>query len=201
MTVKGVLWDVGNVIVRWDPRTLYSQIIEDPAELDHFLAEVCPMAWHMEIDAGKPFAAAVAERSTLYPDQAERIALWRTRFTDMISGPIAETESAMADLARRGVSQFGLTNMSAECWPAIRGLSRAFAHLSDTIVSGAEGVVKPDPAIFKIACRRTGLAPADLLFIDDSPANIASAQILGFKTHLFSDPAALRPALEARGLL
>lgn len=198
---RAVLFDVGNVIVRWDPRTLYSKIFDDPAERDYFLAEVCTMAWHTEADRGRPFAEGVRILSRAHPKYAAEIAAWWSRWPEMFSGVIAETAAAIESLHARGVPLFGLTNMSVEAWPGVRAMSPVFSRFADVVVSGAEGVVKPDPEIFHIACRRSGLAPADLLFVDDSAANIAAADALGFHTHHFEEPAALGRALREHALL
>ncbi len=96
---------------------------------------------------------------------------------------------------------FGLTNMSHEIDQATFAMSPAFRHLADIVVSARVGLMKPDPAIFHLSAQRAGMAPQDLLFIDDSRRNIDAAAAVGFDTHHFEDPAALRPALEARGLL
>jgi len=119
----------------------------------------------------------------------------------MFSGTIPETESLIEDLAARGVPQFGLTNMSHETWDGVRARSPTFRHFRDTVVSGHERVIKPEPRIYQIVLERTGLEPADLLFVDDSAANIAAADALGFHVHHFTDPAALRPVVEKHGLL
>jgi 2-haloacid dehalogenase/putative hydrolase of the HAD superfamily len=198
---RAVLWDVGNVVVRWDPRTLYSKIFLDPAERDRFLAEVCTMAWHMEHDRGRPFAEGVAALQAEQPAHAEAIAAWWDRWWEMFDGVIPETEAAIAELAARGVPQFGLTNMSTEVWPGVKAMSSAFDHWVDVVVSGAEACAKPERRIFDLACARSGFAPQEMLFVDDSPANIEAAQSLGFFVHRFGDPAALRPALERHGLL
>ena len=198
---QAVLWDIGNVVVRWDPRTLYAKLFDDSAECDRFLAEVCTMAWHVETDRGLSFAENIRRLSAERPEHAEAIAAWRGRWPEMFSGVIAETEAAIEALAERGVLQFGLTNMSVEVWPEVRAMTPAFRHLRDVIVSGAEGVVKPEPRIFEIACERTGFAPQEMLFVDDSAANIEAAAELGFVVHRFEDPASLRPALQAHGLL
>ena len=196
-----VLWDVGNVVVRWDPRTLYSKIFPDPVERDRFLAEVCTLEWHVEHDRGVTFAEGMRTLSERHPEHADAIAAWWGRWQEMFSGVIAETEQAITDLAARGVPQFGLTNMSVEAWPGVRAMSPAFEHWADVVVSGAERVIKPAPRIFEIACERSGYAPQQMLFIDDSAANIEAAHRLGFFVHRFDDPAALRPALEQHGLL
>jgi 2-haloacid dehalogenase/putative hydrolase of the HAD superfamily len=196
-----VLWDIGNVIVRWDPRTLYSKIFPDPAERDRFLAEVCTHAWHRQADLGRPMAEGVNALTAQFPHHAEAIAAWKDRWGEMFSGAIDETTSAIERLDARGVPMFGLSNAPAEVMAGVRAMHRAFGLLRDIVVSGEEKIAKPDPAIFALACRRAGMAPEDLLFVDDVAINIAAARALGFHVHLFDDPAALAPALERHGLL
>ena len=198
---RALLWDVGNVIVRWDPRTLYAKIFKEPALLDRFLSHVGTLDWHAATDRGVTFADNIAALSAEHPDQAEPIAAWWGRWDEMFSGTIPETESVIEDLAARGVPQFGLTNMSTESWPGVQAMSPAFRHFQDTVVSAVERVIKPEPRIYQIVLERTGLEPADLLFVDDSAANIAAADALGFHTHHFTDPAELRSVIEKHGLL
>ena len=198
---KAVIWDFGNVIVRWDPRTLYSKIFPDPVERDRFLGSVCTMAWHMETDRGLSFADNCARLIAEHPHHAAEIRAWHERWDEMFSGAIPETEGAIEALHAAGVPQFGLSNISTETAASTMALSPAFGRLQDVILSGAERIMKPDPAIFRLAVERFGQAPADMLFVDDSATNVAAARAAGFDTHHFTDPAALRPALEARGLL
>ncbi len=196
-----VLFDIGNVVVRWNPRTLYAKIFPDPAVLDHFLGDVATMKWHAETDRGMSFADNIARLSARHPQHAPHIAAWWERWDEMFSGTIPETEAAIEDLAARGVPMHGLTNMSVEAWPGVRAMSPVFGCLHTVIVSGEEGLIKPDPALYALTCERVGLKPHQMLFIDDSRANIDAAAALGFHTHHFTDPAALRPALEGYGLL
>lgn len=196
-----VLFDVGNVILRWDPRNLYRKLIPDAAEMERFLAEVCPMDWHVETDRGRSFADNIAERVALYPDHAPLIEAWWGRWPEMCTGAIPETEAVMHDLHARGVPMHGLTNMSAESWPGLQALSPVFGYLRTVVVSGDEKLIKPDPAIYRLVLERTGLKAEDMLFVDDSAANIEAATALGFHVHHFTDPAALRPQLRALGLL
>jgi len=198
---KAVLWDFGNVIVRWDPRTLYSKIFPDPAERDRFLSGVCTLEWHAVTDCGVSFAENCARLIAEHPHHEPHIRAWHERWDEMFSGPIAETEAAIEALHAAGVPQYGLSNISHETLEATLALSPAFARLSGVIASGLEGVMKPDPAIFRLACERFGLEPAEVLFVDDSARNIDAARALGFAVHHFTDPAGLRPALEARGLI
>ncbi|MFN3585497.1 HAD family hydrolase [Phenylobacterium sp.] len=198
---KALLWDFGNVIVRWDPRTLYAKIFPDPVERDRFLSEVCTMAWHLETDRGLSFAENCARLAAVHPHHHDAIHAWRERWDEMFSGPIAETEAVIEDLHARDVPQYGLSNISHETLDSTLAMSPAFGRLAGVVASGLEGVIKPQPEIFHLVCDRFGLAPGDFLFVDDSARNIEAAQGLGFDVHHFTDPAALRPALEARGLL
>lgn len=201
MTPKAVIWDVGNVIVRWDPRTLYSKIFPDPAERDRFLADVCTMAWHTPTDCGVSFDENCAALSARHPEHHDAIWAWKHRWSEMFSGAIPETEAAIECLQARGVRQYALTNMSHETEAATFAMSPAFGRLDGRIVSGREGMMKPDAAIFHLTCDRFGLAPGETLFVDDSVRNVEAARALGFHVHHFTDPAALTPALEAIGLL
>jgi len=196
-----VVWDVGNVIVRWDPRTLYRRIFPDPAKRDRFLAEVCTMAWHGPTDRGVTFDENCAALAARHPEHEAAIWAWKHRWWEMFSGPIPETEAAIAALNARGVRQIALSNMSHETEEGTFAMSPAFGLLEGRIVSGREGVMKPDPAIFELTCERHGFAPQEALFVDDGARNIEAAEALGFHVHHFTDPAALRPALERLGLL
>lgn len=201
MSPKALLWDFGNVIVRWSPRTLYRKIFADPVECDRFLSDVCTLTWHAPTDCGVSFADNIAQQVARHPHYAAEIRAWHKRWDEMFSGPIAETEAAIEALHARGVPQYGLSNISHETIDSTLAMSPAFGRLAGFVASGREGVMKPDPAIYRLVCDRFGLAPSDMLFVDDSAANIAAAHSLGFDTHHFTDPAMLRPALEARDLI
>jgi len=201
MRPRAVIWDIGNVMVRWDPRTLYSKIFPDPAERERFLTSVCTMDWHLAHDLGVTFAENRAPLLERHPEYADEIHAWEDRWWEMFSGAIPETEAAIEALNAAGVAQYGLSNMSHEVIDGIVALSPAFDRLEDIVISAETAVMKPDPRIFAQACQRFGLEPAEALFVDDSAKNIVGAKALGFHTHHFADPAALRPALEAAGLL
>lgn len=201
MTAKAVVWDFGNVIVRWDPRTLYSKIFPDPVERDRFLSDVCTLEWHLAHDQGVSFAENRAPLLTKFPQYEAEILAWEQRWGEMFSGAIAETEAAIHELAARGVPQYGLSNISQETLASTQAISPAFGRLKDVVASGEVKLMKPDPAIFRLACDRFGHAPGDLLFVDDGLKNVEAARAEGWDAHHFTDPAALRPALEARRLL
>jgi 2-haloacid dehalogenase/putative hydrolase of the HAD superfamily len=201
VALKAVVWDVGNVIVRWNPRTLYSKIFPDPTECDWFLANVCTMPWHMRHDAGVPFDENRRPLLVQYPAYAEAITAWEMRWWEMFSGPIPDTVDAIEALHARGVTQVGLTNMPSSTAPGTFAMSPAFGRFKHIVVSGDVDLTKPDPRIFELAARHAGHPPAELLFVDDSPRNCEAARAVGYAAHHFTDPAALAPALASHGLL
>lgn len=201
MTIKAVLFDVGNVIVRWDPRNLYDHLIPDPERRAFFLETVCPLSWHIRHDEGARFADNRLDPLAQYPEFAAEILAYDERFEEMLGGVVAETVAVMEELNANGVPLYALTNMPGEKAAMVFSQSHVFKYFRDMIVSAEEGLIKPDPAIYALTLQRLGLEGHEVFFTDDSPANIAAAKAFGIHTHLFDDPASLRPALVAGGVL
>jgi len=196
-----VVFDLGGVLVDWNPRYLYRKIFEDAAVMERFLGEICTPEWNDEQDAGRPFAEAVAMLQARHPDEAERIAAYDLRWEEMIRGPVAETVELLEELHRRDTPLYALSNWSAEKFPVAR---RRFAFLDrfrDIVVSGEVGLKKPDPRIFRLAAERFGIAPRDAVFIDDAPANVAAAASLGFHAIRFTGAGPLGEELRTLRLL
>lgn len=201
MPIDTILFDLGGVLIHWDPRMLYRKLISGEAEVERFLTEVCNHEWNSQMDAGKPFADAVAELALLHPRHEPLIRAYAERWEETLGGAIEETVTVLGELRDRGYPLFALTNWSAETFPIAR---RRFAFLDwfqDIVVSGEVKLAKPDPAIFDLVRTRCGLDPATTLFIDDSTANLHAAAGLGFETHHFRHPAVLRENLVSAGLL
>lgn len=199
--IKAVVFDVGNVLVRWDRRLPFEGRFDDPAELDRFLDEVIPLSWHGEHDAGRPAAELVAERSALFPHYASLIADWFGRFNESIPGPVAGSPELVEALYARGVPLYAITNFGADTWA---GFAPTFAlkdRFIDIIVSGVEKMAKPAAPIYELAERRFGHAPDALFFVDDSLANVEAARRRGWHAHHFTDAATLAIDLQDRGLL
>jgi 2-haloacid dehalogenase len=199
--IQAVVFDVGNVLYGWDIGQLYRKLIDDPARLDLFLTRVVTPIWHFQHDAGRPFAETSAELTAQYPEHQELIALYGPRWLETITGPVPGMLDIVRALAARGVPLFGITNFSAEFWPRFRSEAPIFDLFNDIVVSGAERLVKPDPAIYRLALDRFGLQPGEGLFIDDRPENVRAGEANGFPGHLFSGAARLRTRLESAGLL
>jgi len=200
--LKSVVFDVGNVLVDWNPRAFFQRHIADPARLDRFLGEVATLEWHAQHDAGRSFADTSAELIALHPDEAEHIRLWGERFDEQIGDVLPGMADLVADLDARGCPLFAVTNFSHEFWPSFRAREAALLdHFRDVLVSGEVKLVKPDPAIYALALDRFGLTPGEGLFVDDRADNVAAAERAGFVGHVFRDAPTLRSALEGYGLL
>ena len=199
--VSAVVFDVGRVLFEWDLRHLFAKLIDDPRELDWFVGNVVTEQWHFEHDAGRPLAEMVPERIARFPDHAELIRAYATRFNETIPGPVPGSLDLVEALAARGVPLFGITNFGADFWPGFRAAQPVFGRFADIVVSGFEKIAKPDPAIFELAARRFAHAPPAMLFIDDNAANVASARALGWQVHHFTGAAGLAMDLAGRGLI
>jgi 2-haloacid dehalogenase len=197
-----VVFDVGNVLVDWNPRAYFARHIDDPARLDRFLAQVATYEWHIQHDAGRPFAETSAELIARHPEEAENIRRWGEDFGGQLGALLPGMADLVADLAAVGVPLYAITNFSHEFWPGFAAREPAlFAPFRDILVSGEVRLLKPDPAIYALALERFGLAPGEGLFIDDRQDNVEGAVRAGFVGHQFRDAPTLRRALEIYALL
>jgi 2-haloacid dehalogenase len=199
--IEAVVFDVGNVLVRWDRRLPFLGRFDDPAEFDHFMDEVIPLSWHAEHDAGRPAAELVAERSSLFPHYAPLIHDWFARFNESIPGPVDGSEELVEALHARRVPLYAITNFGTDTWAGFRPIFPLAERFRDIVVSGVERLAKPDPAIYALAAARFGHAPDAMLFIDDSLPNVESARACGWQAHHFVSAEVLRHELAEFGLL
>ena len=199
--VEAVVFDVGRVLYRWDLRILFEQLIEDEERLEFLLSEVVTEQWHFQHDAGRPLGDMVPERQAQFPDYADALDAYRTRFNETIPGPVPGSLEIVRELHERDVPLYAITNFGAEFWDGVRPTAPIFDLFRDIVVSGKERIAKPDERIFALAAQRFRHDPDKMLFIDDNAANIAAARALGWQVHHFLDASRLRNDLEARGLL
>lgn len=200
MSIDAVLFDLGNVLIRWDPRYHYRERFPSEEEMEAWLAEVTPSAWNHEMDRGKPFAQAIAERTVLYPEHAELLGEWKSQWQRMLGDAIDDTVTLLDDLRTHGYRIAALTNWSAETFPVARERFPFLGWFEDVIISGVEGLAKPEPAIFEVALKRTGFVPERTVFIDDNEPNIIAARALGLHTIHFSSADACRNDLRELGV-
>jgi len=195
-----ILFDLGGVLIDWNPRHLYRQVFGD-AETEFFLANVCTPAWNLALDGGRPFAEAIREKQESWPDYREAIAWWWSRWEEMLHGTVPGSEEILSELKDLGQPLYALTNWSAETFPMARAHYPFLDDFREIVVSGREGLTKPDPAIYRLAAERCGIPMEGTVFIDDSKANVEAARILGFDAIRFTGAPALRRDLEVRGYL
>jgi 2-haloacid dehalogenase len=196
-----VVFDLGGVLIDWDPRHLYRELFEDPDEMESFLAEVTTAEWNSHQDAGRPWAEAIEVLAAEHPERRELIEAFHRRWPEMLAGEIAGTVDVLAELRAAGVRLVALSNWSAEMFPFARERFDFLAWFEGIVISGEVGVNKPDPRIFEHLLERFEIEPAAALFIDDSPANVDAARAFGFCAIQFSDATALRHELARLGVL
>jgi 2-haloacid dehalogenase len=200
--VSAVLWDVGGVLLDWDPRYLYRQLFgDDVAAMEDFLANVCTPSWHAEQDLGRPIDEACKELAAKHPGQASLILAWSERNEEMVRGQIDAGVELLTEVVRAGVRCYALTNMERESFERRARIYDFFELFDGHFVSGFEGVMKPCPRFFKLALERFGLVPEETFFTDDKAENVAAAVKLGVPATVFRHAATFRQELVARGVL
>jgi 2-haloacid dehalogenase len=196
-----IVFDLGMVLIAWDPRHLYRKVFDDPAKMEWFLANVCHGDWNLEQDKGRSFDEAVIEATVRHPDHAPEIAMYRDRWMEMVPGAIEGSVKVLEELHARGVPLYAITNWNGDTF---RATQQRFAFLSlfrDIVVSGDEKILKPEPAIFHLLAKRNNIQLKDSLFIDDSLKNVKGAEAVGMKGHHFTSPEGLAAALQTHGVL
>ena len=190
--IETVVFDLGGVLIDWDPRYLYRKIFTDDGEMEEFLATVTTTEWHIEQDRGRTMEEATALLTSRHPERKEEIKAYYERWDEMFGGPIEGTVDVLRELRVRGFPLYALTNWSAEVFPLARESYRFLDWFDEIVVSGEEGMIKPDEDLYAVLVQRTGLDPATTIFVDDSLPNVAAARDLGFSTVVFRSPGQLR---------
>lgn len=202
MGARIVLFDLGHVVVDWQPIRLYRHLFETEAEAELFVRDVCNMDWHVHHDRGVSMADNAKPLIERYPHYEPQIRAWKTRWLDMFEGYVPDMPPLIARLEESRVPLYGLSNLPAEVAQETFDAFPMIKLLRDVVVSGEEKVVKPDRRIYEIALARMGYPdPGDVLFTDDRENNCAAAEALGFKTHHFTGAAGFEARLVAEGLL
>lgn len=178
--IDTIVFDLGGVLIDWNPRNLYRKVFVDPGAMEYFLREVCNADWNRQQDAGRSWADGISERIELFPEYESEIRQYYDRWTEMLNGPIRENVQLLESLHKMGEYRLlALTNWSAETWPIAVDRYPFLALFEGILVSGHEGLAKPDEAIYRLLCERYSVEPANALFIDDSEENVLGAQKFG----------------------
>jgi len=199
--VEAVVFDLGGVLIDWNPRYVYRRLFASEADIDAFMAETGIMEMNATLDAGRPFAECVGELAARFPHHAAPIRAWQEKWADMLGGALEETVALLDRLRSAGTPVYALTNWSAETFPVAQARFPFLGWFRHVVVSGEVGLVKPDPRIFDIVLRWTNTAARQTLFIDDSPKNVEAARRLGFQALRFTDAATLAADLDRLGVI
>lgn len=200
MAIEAVVFDFGGVLLDWNPRYLYRKVFSDEQEMEYFLSHVCSPAWNASLDKGKPFSQGVAELTALYPEYAEQIKMYDTRWEEM-RGAVIQGSVDLLYLLKKHYPLYGLTNWSAEKFALTRPKYDFFKLFDGIVMSGEEKEIKPEPRLFEILLERYGLTPEKTVFTDDSPLNIEAALQQGFQAIRFETPEKLEKALKEKGVV
>lgn len=196
MDQKSVVFDLGNVLIRWDPKRLFRTLFREEAEIDRFLQETSFPRWNEKLDAGIRFDELMPELKRAHPQYAPAIEAYRDRWEETLVGAIEETEHLLRALHAQGVPLFALTNWSAETFPHALRRFDFLKLFRGILVSGEEKLIKPDPRIYQLLLVKFGLQAPHLFFTDDVEANCQGARSVGFQAHRFQGAEALHAALE-----
>ena len=200
-SITSVVFDLGNVLIDWDPRYLYRKLFSTETEVEWFLGNICDDEWNSKHDAGQPFEKGISELSALYPQYSDQIRNWYDRCEEMLGGPLDETVDVLAELKKNKVPLFILSNWSAETYPKAEALFDFLHWFDGKIISGESGIIKPDPEIYQLLLKTFDLTPQNTVFIDDKLANVNAAQDLGIHGIHFQNAAILRNDLKKLILL
>lgn len=194
-----VIFDIGNVLIRWDPHRALAGLYDTAEALDAALDRVGFGDWNKEQDRGRSWAAGIAAMTT---EEGRKIAeTYAAHLGPAHELPIEGTIEILDELHANGVPLFALTNANPDTVEAVKAMHPFMAKFKDVCISGVEGAIKPDAQIFEILFQRNGLSVADCVFIDDSATNVAGAEAIGLPALHFTDPAQLRADLRTRGIL
>lgn len=199
---SAVVFDVGGVLIDWNPRHLFRTLFEgDDEAMERFLDEVCSPEWNAAQDAGRSWSDAVRTLTATFPDQSHLIEAYDLRWMETVGGAIEGTVAVLGELHDAGVPLYALSNWSAEKFALVRQRYPFLDWFDGLVVSGDVGLVKPDPRIYRFLFERFAIEPGRSVFVDDNAANLAAGEALGLPGLLFSNPTTLRADLATLGLL
>jgi 2-haloacid dehalogenase len=200
--ITAVVFDLGGVLLDWNPRHLYRGLFgEDVKGMERFLAEVVTPDWNARQDAGRSWDEATAEAIASHPEHAALIRAYRERWEEMLGEALTDSVAILDELRGTGLRLFALTNWSQYTFHHALARYPFLQWFEDIVVSGREGVAKPDPLIFRLLLSRFGIEASRSVFIDDTLKNVEAASLLGFRAIHFCNALQLRRELASLGLL
>ncbi len=198
--IKSVVFDIGGVLLDWNPRYMFRKIFKSEEEMEWFLSNICTYEWNVQQDGGKLFSEATAELSARYPEYSDKIALYYGRWEEMLGGELMDTVKILNELKSAGMPVYALSNWSHEAFPVAYERYGFMKQFDGIVVSGYEKLLKPDHAIYRVLMSRYNVNPAESVYIDDNKANADAAAELGFHSIHFQTAEHLRQELRRSGL-
>ncbi|MCB0547441.1 MAG: HAD family phosphatase [Phaeodactylibacter sp.] len=200
--IQTVIFDLGGVLIDWNPEYVFREIFKDEAEMRHFFQEVCTPEWNVQQDAGRPLAAATEEKAREFPEYESAIRAYYGRWQQMLGGPIEASVRILEQIHARGNHRlYALTNWSQETFPIAQERFGFLELFEGIVVSGREKLAKPDPRIYRTLLHRYRVNAETAVFIDDLSANVEAARQLGMAGIHFQGAERLRAQLEALEVL
>ncbi|MGE5347682.1 MAG: HAD family hydrolase [Actinomycetota bacterium] len=198
--ITTVVFDIGGVLIDWNPRHLFRKVFDNESEMEWFLTNVCTYEWNLQQDGGKLFSVATAELQEKFPEYSDKIALYYGRWEEMLDGEIKGTVEIFRRLKSAGMPLYALSNWSHEAFPVAYAKYDFMKEFDGLVVSGYEKLLKPDHAIYRVLMQRYNVIPEEAVYIDDNKPNADAAAELGFHAIHFSSPEQLRAELRSIGL-
>jgi len=195
-----IIFDIGGVLIDWNPRYLFSQMFSDEEELDFFLRAVCSLEWNGQMDGEKSFSDGIEELIPKHPEYTDQIRAYYSRWEEMVGGIFPETVQILSDLKDEAYPLAALSNWSSETFPIVNARYEFLDWFDPLILSGHVGLVKPDPQIFNLLLCSIDRDPEDCIFIDDSEANVQAASEVGISVVHYRNSNQLRKELADRGI-
>jgi HAD superfamily hydrolase (TIGR01509 family) len=199
--MREVVFDIGNVLLRWDPRNLYTRVFDDPAEMKRFLKSALTMSFIVETDVTPRFADTVEAQILRFPEFERELRMFDARWLETLAGPIEENVALMQRLRAQGRRVHALSNFAHEKFALALAAYPFLGEFDVAVISGHVGVAKPDRRIFEILLERVGRPAGDLVFVDDSPKNVEAARAFGIEAILYAPGLDLARELASRGAL
>lgn len=200
--INTIIFDLGNVLINWEPKLLYNKIFDSEEKTNHFLENICTLTWNEEQDAGRSLEAGTKALIAEFPGHEVEIKAYYNRWEEMLNGSIEGTVEIFRKLKATGKYKFyALTNWSSELFPIALHNFDFLNWFDGIVVSGDEGIRKPEAAFFQILFDRYQVKPEDAVFIDDNLRNVEAARTLGIPSIRFTSPEELEKELEALQIL
>lgn len=194
--INNIVFDLGGVLIDWNPRYLYRQIFSDPEEMEFFLSHVCHGHWNEQQDGGRDFLEACELLIPDWPQYREQIFAFYHRWPEMLNGPLEETVEVLRQYHQHtDYRVFAITNWSAQTYPIAQRQYDFLNWFEDVVVSGVEKMLKPQERIYRLLLDRNNLVAEECVFIDDNATNVQGAKAVGMQALRFTNASALKVEL------